>query len=230
MSFEIKYAPRRLSDVVYPSPAAEAKVASIVSGVGKRSALFCGYYGTGKTILCKLLTEQMWQLPNAPAVRVFGSADYRERGDQIAYSIENELNAQLTDTSAHITCPAIILDEVDKCNYPHMITDIYNTYHSKNWQWYATTNFPHKVDGALADRLGRINFDFHTTDVFASRVLDICAQELGAANTLDEDKVKALLKHIVDPRNPKLGWRRILEAAEQIVLYQRGVISNFWLV
>ena len=230
MSFELKYAPRQLSDVVHPSTAARAKVASIVSGNGKRSALFYGTYGTGKSVLCRLLAEHVWGLTNVPLVRVFDADAYDELGTDIAEAIKCEVSHQLTRTDVNITCPAIILDELDQCEHQPLITALYNKWQKENWQWYAATNHIKKIDSALASRLSAVHYDFESTDAFAPRVHQICANELGALPELDLPKIQALLKRIVNPNDPKLGWRRVLEAAAQIVDYKNGVITDFYLV
>lgn len=227
MSLKIKYAPTSLVQVVFPSVALENRILSIAQGKAASTLLLHGTNGTGKTVVTALLAQHAAGNPTTK-LRTFGPRDYVKFGANIIEAIEGEVNNQ--NFSDDIMKPTIILDEVDKCKYHSLLSDLYDEWERKEFQWYACTNKLHAVEPSFVSRLGASLYEYSAASQFAQRVHDICKAELAAGQAPDVATVDAYLNLILVPNDRDLSWRRVMRAVEQIVLYQQGIISSFYSV
>jgi replication-associated recombination protein RarA len=224
MNLKIKYAPTSLAQVVFPSAALESRIMSIAQGKAASTLLLHGTNGTGKTVVTALLAQHVAG-NSTTKLHTFGPRDYVKFGSDIINAIEGEVNSQ--SLSNDVVKPAIILDEVDKCKYHSLLSDLYDGWERNEFQWYACTNKLHAVEPSLVSRLGSSLYEYGSASPFAQRVHDICKTELGSAQAPDVATVDAYLKLILVPNDRDLSWRRVMRAVEQIVLYQQGSINGF---
>lgn len=57
MSFELKYAPRNISEIVLPNVFVKSEIDNYIAGRNLRPLILCGSFGTGKTTLAKHLPD-----------------------------------------------------------------------------------------------------------------------------------------------------------------------------
>lgn len=59
-SFETKYRPQSLNEVVFPNDEAQRQITNFAKGQSRDSLILHGEFGTGKTTIAELLPAEMW--------------------------------------------------------------------------------------------------------------------------------------------------------------------------
>ena len=218
-SYHVRYAPKSLAEVVYPSAALQQHIASIAAGDSYSNLLFYGPSHTGKTTVAQLLATTLWGTQLNQPVRI-GPDQYEEYpGIKLIKVIDNAVAMMFVDH------PVVVLEELDNFKKPKLLTDMFDRVKHLGWHWIATTNHINQIDPALRTRLTPIDWSFNTIDPFIPRITHILQAELAADLVPDEQLIRLSFTHMMG-NDPTINLARLLDGVEQIVNKQRGVINN----
>lgn len=173
-SFECKYAPERLSDVVFPDDHIKQTLDMYVAGHTRKPVLFYGPYGTGKTTIANLLPYAMvsdLQSVDVMLVRADGRNNIAEQLDKI----EN-FASTMPFHSGDIRF--VIIDEIDNlnANIQKSLKSHIDAY--KNFALFMfTTNFIQKMDPGLRSRSEQLFIGSVNAERWLSRMRHILAKE-----------------------------------------------------
>jgi replication-associated recombination protein RarA len=210
MSFELKYAPTKFSDIVISDSYVIDELSGYISGVTKRPIILHGSYGVGKTTIANLLPDAIEGVPvmvdkikaiefrtaadvtKAIQISPFtGSLLFRYTNGQLRqYVVTNELT--ITDNAAKA-----LVDLIDD--------------HYEKVQFIFTTNEIHTVDRRLRSRSTVIEITAATPEAWLPRAQFIMENE-GF-----EFEEKLLLKAISDQLVVSSDHRELLKMLERLV-------------
>jgi len=108
MKSEIKYAPKNLAEVIYPSVAVERRIKGYASGHLEGHILLHGTNGSGKSTVAKLLVDGIGGVNASVEYGVF--EDLLEKNDLRGYLMQAASYARFTEGKKHF----LVLDEFDQ--------------------------------------------------------------------------------------------------------------------
>ena len=217
MSFEQKYHPTKLSEVVYPDAHSEKIIQEYASAQRTRSLLLHGAWGSGKTTVAKLIPPAFdINFPESPLV-TNGYLDvmYLEGGSTDRSNVGvKKIKARtgtvcLNGSDMHY----VIIDEADMLSVQYqgalkaLMTD------RPHVLFILTTNYIDKINGGILSRCEKVHLDPAPAERWMDRARLIFHQE---KVIIPDERVLALLKrHGGDNRD-------ILGALEDTVLHHKG--------
>lgn len=221
--FQVKYAPRNLNEVIYPSEQVESQIKGIASGHLNTNLLLYGPPRTSKSTTAKLLAAELWGNQNNKFTHIVPE-DY-DRGKNLPSFIESSMRLALIERYV------VVMDELDLYSKPKLLTQMWDALKDKQVQvsWIATTNNMNKLDPALRQRFAAVDWSFNSIDLFIPRIMQIMSMELPAAQLPDEQTVRASYQAMFCG-DPTVNWQRILSGAEQLVAYLSGKIPKLFCV
>jgi DNA polymerase III delta prime subunit len=173
-NFRLKYAPKTLDDVVFPSQAAKQIIMDMVEHKRLSHLILYGPYGTGKTTVAELIPSTIFGKNNSVDCKFFSAdsnssvSDIRDLKSFIGGYCFDEMNLKF-----------IIIDEVDGLSLraQHALRASINFADENNVYFIMTTNHIEKLDGGLKSRCELIKFDDFNSELWLPRLKFICQQE-----------------------------------------------------
>lgn len=203
-SFRLKYAPKTLADVVFPSQNAKQIITDMVELERLNHLILFGPYGTGKTTVAKLIPNTIFGKTDSVDCKFISAdsnssvADIRDLKPFIGNYCFEEMDIKF-----------IIIDEVNGLSVraQQALRGAMNFADDNNVYFIMTTNHIEKLDGGLKSRCELIKFDDFDTQLWLPRLKFICQQE---GITVQDDS--ELLDLIANYGSDTRGLLRKLEA------------------
>lgn len=171
-TFESKYAPQSLGDIIFPNIVTGMRLLDFAANQNHKSMIFYGPHGTAKSTTAKLLAANRASAPNINNAAYFHAADFS------GANYNKIVNQQIWDRLGSIEFPVTIIDEfdqmhVDKQKHIRKLVD-----ETKDKASYILiTNHLSQIDSGLRDRLQRIEFPAVPPEDFLERARWILEQE-----------------------------------------------------
>jgi len=195
-NFRVKYAPKTLSDVVFPSENAKQIITDMVELKTLNHLILYGPYGTGKTTVANLIPNTIFSKTDSADCKFF-SADSNSSVEDIrnlkpfvgGYCFE-ELGIKF-----------VIIDEVDGLSLKaqHALRASMNFADENNVYFIMTTNHLDKLDGGLKSRCELIKFADFDSELWLPRAKYICEKE-GITVQNDDDLLNLIANFGADSR------------------------------
>ena len=220
MSFEQKYHPTKISDVVFPDAHGERIIQGYMNAQKYEPLLLHGAWGSGKTTLAKLVPPAYEEnFPENPNVQVGyvdvtliegGSSDRADVGMKRLKNKTGLVSANRSDKHY------VIIDEAELLSkqYQRALRSLMTA--RPYVLFILTTNYINEIDEGLRSRCEKVPLDPAPAERWMDRAKLILNQE---NIIIPDEKLLALLKaHEGDNRD-------ILRALENTVLQYKGLIS-----
>jgi len=227
MSFESKYAPNRISEVVFAEQDIANTILDYRTGRQTKSLLLHGPYGTGKTTLAKLLPcevedqvrgtqkdESLFEIKSADVKFISGGA--KNRVDGALKSLQEQLRVMSINPSGR---HYVIIDEVD-CLSQDKFQPALKSFMTENAHamFILTTNHLDRVDCGIKSRCKVLHIAPPSALQWMPRIYSILRQE---GVSLDRDMLLKLLQ------DHESDGRKILEKLEDLVAQVRRQSASF---
>ena len=196
-NFRLKYAPKTMADVVFPSQDAKQIITDMVELKRLNHLILYGSYGTGKTTVAELIPEAIlgYKLGidciNFDADHESGVDNVRQLKRFVERICIGEKNVKF-----------VIIDEVDSlsANAQKALRGVLNTADITDTFFIMTTNYIEKIEGGVRSRCKCIKFEDFSPDLWLPRAKIICEQE-GIKITDDADLLSIISNYGSDTRN-----------------------------
>ncbi|OEJ65193.1 AAA family ATPase [Magnetovibrio blakemorei] len=177
MKFETKYAPKTLSEVVYPSTRIEKVIKSMVPKMDKNLILY-GNAGTGKTTCAKLIPiEALRVIQND--VNATDAETLNYTGDELnAQGMNNLSNAVSLVCLSNLGKHVVLIDEADRMTATAMDNlKIVMEKAGDRATWIMCTNRFDKISSPVQSRCIELKFTHFNTAGMIKRATQIFANE-----------------------------------------------------
>lgn len=215
-TFDMKWAPTTLADVVYADNALRQYIDAYAKGEVSDHLLLWGEPGTGKTSIIDLLPAafEASATGNKPWIKRF---DVDEADAKILKSVENMCShADFYAQAAHF----VMFDEVDNLSKPvlNKLKGIIGGTHKV--RLLMTTNNVGSLNEGMRNRATEFCVSCPTPEQFLARARHIVATELAGRTMPSDDLILAVLKKA--HANGAGSVRNMLRRLELLVLWVQG--------
>ena len=175
MKFEKKYAPKTISEFVFPDGSMKSKVQQFIAKDMDGHLLMYGNYGSGKTTLANLIPlEVVWKID--PTIKELDYLDLA--GDEVTAASINMIRTAASLYHPQLPRQVIVIDEADTIPakaMQRMKKVIDDT--ERNCSDIFCTNHVDKMDQGIVSRCVGLPFTKSDTQAMADRAKDILSNE-----------------------------------------------------
>jgi DNA polymerase III delta prime subunit len=196
MSFEIKYAPKALSDVIVTDPKVRNMLQLYTHGGCQKPLLLHGPFGSGKTTIANLLPRAIEGIPEEEEeeleVTKLKASEFQTVSDlKNTFILSTNMYLNLLEQSRFY----IITNELRlSANAGIAFRDILDNI-CKDTQIIITTNDPSQIDAGVVDRCNKLYVPRITADEWLPKALEIARKE---GVSTDEQAILDFLKAQLD--------------------------------
>lgn len=214
MSFEIKYVPTSINDVVFTNTVTESKIKAIFQGYRTRSLFLWGTNGNGKTLVADLIAKHLTQ--HCPYLLDNKTIEQVMALDDIYLYVHNMKTFAQCSGAKSTDRVVMVFHELDE--YKGSLSKLWTEMDrlKDDLMVIITTNNPMQFQNAVRSRCEKIEFNNVTPQHFVNRAQFILNAE--GVNLSNSDVI-----HYLTTMTPKTrDVRDYLSAIEQIVFMSQN--------
>lgn len=205
MKFETKYAPKSISEFVFPTASMKSNVELYVANQMDGHLLMHGNFGTGKTTLANLLPLEVARKTDPSANQVWFDT---KAGNEINVAATRQIKLAVCMVHPQLPRQVIVIDEADTMT-PGAMKAMKNLIDDTqaNCSFIFCTNYLDKINGGIVSRCVTLSFDKSDVQAMTDRAQSILAAE---GVVLSDEQINSLV-------NKSNGdFRKLLQMLEQI--------------
>lgn len=199
MTFEEKYQPRSISDLVFRDPHVWQTISEYAAGQRTKHLLLYGPPGSGKSEAARILVETL--CPGTAGSFANEHINPKNFGEDGFVKIKNQWNAQMNLGGA--SRGYVVIDEVDwfAVNKQHELRGFIDD--TRVGTIICTTNNIHDLDDPLKSRFLKLRVEWPTAEDWLPRAQSILAAE---GFNLTRDEVRILLQGFAGDARALTDW------------------------
>lgn len=174
LNFRLKYAPKTLNDVVFPSASIKQIITDMVELKTLNHLILYGNYGTGKTTVAELIPDAvLGYTQGVDCIKV--DADHESGVDNIRDLKRFVERICIGDKNVKF----VIIDEVDglSINAQKALRGVLDIGNKTSTFFIMTTNHINNIEGGVQSRCRLIKFEDFSPELWLPRAKYICKQE-----------------------------------------------------